>query len=610
MVTVSTDIALPAGPIKPREYQKEQMASIYEAHDRGVTSQLISSPTGTGKTITFALFAKEFDQKTLVIAHTQELIQQAVDKIQMVWPGVDIGICQGEHKEYDHQVIVASIQSASQEDRLDQLQKQGFSLLIIDEAHHAVASTYLRVASKLGFLPPKKARQSEKLLLGFTATAIRGDRLPLGNVFQEIVFRRSIGSMIRVGYLADLRGRKCQAVADLGRVDMSSDGSDFHIKQLVSAIDTKQRNQLIVKAYQEHGDGKKALAFTADVNHAKHLAEEFMDQGIPAAAVYGAMPSQTREAVLSLFSSGEIQVITNCMVLTEGYDQPDIECLLMARPTKSPTLYTQMVGRGTRIHPGKKECLVLEFTDNDYDVCDLGTLEGIPLEQDQSLSEALTLKIKKEPKRMDASEIISEEYDLIDRSAFCWLRVADKYKIDIDTDKGHYILLLPMGKGKYHALLYQYDLRSEWITNQPVDIDYAQGLAEDWLREHATTTLIDRKARWRNDPATKRQKNLMRVLGISWKKGITKGESSDAISQVRSKESESNYEDAAPDMMQELKDNKIYPGDCVTMVEADKLLRTLAAVRNGGRHARRYIDQALDAGGPPDITRSAALEKS
>lgn len=544
----------------------------------------------------------------MVIAHTQELIQQAVDKIQMVWPDVDIGVCQGEHKKYENQVIVASIQSASQEFRLGKLKQQDFALLIIDEAHHAVADTYQKVAEQLGFLPPQKALQSGKLLLGFTATAVRGDRRPLGDVFQEIIFRRSIGSMIKAGYLADLRGKKCRAVADLRGVGSNSDQTDFNTKQLVAAINTHQRNQIIVEAYKTYCDNKKGLAFTADVNHAQDLAKAFMCDGIPAAAVYGAMPDKERAAILSLFSTGELRVITNCMVLTEGYDQPDIECLLMARPTKSATLYTQMVGRGTRIHPTKTECLVIEFTDNDHDVCSLGTLEGVEIQSDQTLLEALEQADKQEEAfTANTRQAITEDYDLIGRSAFTWFPLPGKrYKIDINNKLGHFILLIPTKTGRYYVLLYRYNVRCLWLTNGPVGIEYAQGMAEDWLRENETTVLVDRKADWRKQPATRRQINTMNQFGIKWEPGITKGEGADKLSQFFNKINESDYSKPTQELVDKLHEKRIYPGEGLIKSEAKQLLNLLSAAEQGVPGAKDVLIHAIHTGDPPKVKRQVS----
>ena len=335
--------------ISLRPYQTECITAIHNSKARGISRQLVSMATGLGKTVIFASLAKQMRCRTLIIAHRDELIAQAAEKIGLIWEGsVEIGIVKAERHEPNAQIVIASIQSACRDQRLADLQKAGFDLCIIDEAHHATAPTYERLIRELGFM----AGNSAKLLLGVTATPKRGDGVGLASIFQEIVFNRSIAWGIKNGYLSPLTGRRIKTRESLKGVQ--TQGGDFVAAQLSRAINVPGRNRLIVESYQRYGgDRKKTIAFTADVQHALDLASMFKAASIPSAAIHGKMGLDERRHVLSLFEDGEIRVITNCGVLTEGFDSPMVDCIVLARPTRSSGLYVQCVGRGTRVSPGK-----------------------------------------------------------------------------------------------------------------------------------------------------------------------------------------------------------------------------------------------------------------
>ena len=216
--------------ILPREYQIEALEAVASARTRGITRQLISLPTGCGKTVVFALLAKEFNGKTLVIAHTEELISQAVAKLKTVWPEVDIGVVKAKSDEVDAQVVVASIQTISRDRRLQRLKDQNFELLIIDEAHHAAATSYMKVVKELGFFND----DNNKLLVGVTATPKRGDGVGLKSIFQEITFDRSMSTMIRAGYLSPLHGK--QVFTEIELHNVGTRNGDFLSSELAKII--------------------------------------------------------------------------------------------------------------------------------------------------------------------------------------------------------------------------------------------------------------------------------------------------------------------------------------------------------------------------------------
>ena len=275
--------------LKPREYQTSAVAAVLEKWRQCVTRQIVSLPTGTGKTIIFGLLAKEFNKKTLVLAHRNELLSQAVEKMLFVNPGADIGIFKAaERNGLNREICVASIQTATR--HTDKLKERDFSLCICDEAHHASANSYVKVFEDLGFMDG----DASKLLLGVTATAFRADGQALGEVFEEIVFERSILAMIRAVYLVDIRGIAIGTDTSIERVKTRA--GDFAIDELEEAVDTPERNSLITKAYLEHGENRPGIVFAVSVQHAHNIADAFQNQGVSCAPVWGDMDSDEHNA--------------------------------------------------------------------------------------------------------------------------------------------------------------------------------------------------------------------------------------------------------------------------------------------------------------------------
>jgi ATP-dependent helicase IRC3 len=218
-----------------RDYQLECLETVLNESKAGIRRQLLSLPTGSGKTVCMAAIAKTINKKTLILAHREELITQAVDKFQMFWPEVSIGICMAGRDEIDNQIVVGSVQSCSRPKHLEKLMEQGFDLMMIDEAHHSSADSYQNVINNLGF-----GNGSKKLLVGVTATPQRADSQGLGTTFDKITFSRSIGTMIKAGYLSPVVGRKILTSFIFQKIATS--GGDFVISDLAEAMNTPERN--------------------------------------------------------------------------------------------------------------------------------------------------------------------------------------------------------------------------------------------------------------------------------------------------------------------------------------------------------------------------------
>lgn len=423
-----------------RPYQAEALAAIHLNHAAGITRQLIALPTGAGKTVVFSSLAHARGPNALIIAHRSELISQAAAKLELFYPG-EVGILQADRREIDAPVLVASIQSAK--NHLPALAARGDRTLIIDEAHHAAAATYRTLAHALGFMAP----DPDRLLLGVTATPARGDGIGLDCLFEKISFERSILELMAEGYLADLRGIHVKTETNLSQVGITA--GDFTTSELAQAINTPTRNLIIAQALQRFGQ-VPAVAFCADVQHSLDLAAVLTAQGFKAAAVSGMTPAPERESILNALAAGDLDVVTNCNVLTEGFDCPPLRSLLMARPTKSSSLFTQMIGRGTRLHPGKTECLILEFSDNRPEICTLATLTGLPVKDGESVKEARERReYERKPSENDERlvSVTVEPFDLFKRSRFGWYQ-NDAGRWILNTQAG-YIVIMQNSLGRW-----------------------------------------------------------------------------------------------------------------------------------------------------------------
>lgn len=556
--------------LEPRPYQTECLESILDRRANGITRQLVSLPTGCGKTVVFAMAAKELQSRTLVIAHSEELITQAKKKFEVIWPDAPIGIVKAGSNQVDGQVVLASIQTAHRDARLRELIRQDFRLCVVDEAHHATAPSYRKLLQELGFM----SGNCDKLLLGVTATPKRGDGIGLASVFEEIIFERSIETMIRAGYLSPLIGKRIVTKTDLKGVGIAQ--GDFIAAQLSRAINTTSRNQLIVDNFLEIAQGrKKAIAFCADVKHAQDLAEAFNRRGIKAATIFGAMDKEARKQVLQDFSDGKFQVLTNCAVLTEGFDEGAIDLVFLARPTASCTLFTQMIGRGTRLFPTKSDCLILDFCDNctRHDLCTFKNTLGdavTPLFDQERDGE---LEPVDESDKCGIDEIRGanevgcrldriQNIEFFDSSKFAWNQVGDSWHLVLSQDR--HIWLRKVGDG--YLIVAHSNGEVIKLSNRPLPLDYSLGIAEDWSRKQTTKNAWARKdAPWRAQPATQKQLDALAKGGVKFDHGITKGEAFEILDSRMS-------EPATSKQLFFLKVNHIPITPGLTKIEAGKLI--------------------------------------
>ncbi|KAI9499875.1 P-loop containing nucleoside triphosphate hydrolase protein, partial [Coemansia spiralis] len=352
-----------------RPYQQECLDICMDNFSQGVKRQAVSLPVGSGKTVIFSNLIKlikpptRLATKTLVLAHRRELLEQAATQIKKAAPDLLVEIDQGTRVASPvADVIVASVPTLGHRTngRLSRYDPKRFKLVVIDEAHHAAANTYLRVVKHFG----QDEADSDTLVWGCSATLFRYDDRDLADVFDKVVYHKHFIAMIREGYLSKIKLTTVRTRNSLENVRRFK--GDFAVKALSEAVNNEARNKAIVKAYETMAAGKRksTLVFAVDVEHAKQLCAMFVNYKIRAEVVLGTTKTAERERILQNFRSGKLPVLVNCGILTEGTDIPNIDCMLMARPTCSPILFQQMLGRGMRLFPGKEDCLVLDFVDS------------------------------------------------------------------------------------------------------------------------------------------------------------------------------------------------------------------------------------------------------
>ena len=332
-----------------RPYQIEAKNSIFEEWDKGVNKTLLVLPTGCGKTIVFAKVTEDCvrrGDRVLILAHRGELLDQAADKIKTA---TGLG-CATEKAEKTclgswYRITVGSVQTLMREKRLGQFPSDYFKTIIIDEAHHCISDSYQRV---LQHFPDAK-------VLGVTATPDRGDMRNLGEYFDSLAYEYTLPKAIKSGYLSPIKALTLPLKIDMSGVGIQA--GDFKAGDIGTALDPYLHS--IADEMAKYCKNRKTVVFLPLVKTSQKFRDILCSKGFQAAEVNG--ESQDRAEILADFDAGKYNVLCNSMLLTEGWDCPSVDCIVVLRPTKVRSLYSQMVGRGTRLCPGKDHLLLLDF---------------------------------------------------------------------------------------------------------------------------------------------------------------------------------------------------------------------------------------------------------
>ena len=332
-----------------RPYQQQARERIHAEWENGHTRTLLVLPTGTGKTIVFASVAADqvrAGDRVLILAHRGELLEQAADKLQR-----STGLVSAVEKADAtclntwFRVVVGSVQTLQRTARLERFSHDYFGTIIIDEAHHAITDGYRRILDYFG-----SAKE-----LGVTATPDRGDMRNLGEVFDSLAFEYKLTDAIKEGYLCRIMAQTIPLKLDISSVTMS--GGDYAVGDLGTALDPYLEQ--IAAEMAQRCKGRKTVVFLPLIKTSQKFRDLLNSHGFRAAEVNG--QSTDRKEVLADFDAGKYNVLCNSMLLTEGWDCPSVDCVVVLRPTKVRNLYSQMVGRGTRLSPGKSDLLLLDF---------------------------------------------------------------------------------------------------------------------------------------------------------------------------------------------------------------------------------------------------------
>ena len=365
-----------ARPFQARAYQLVAVETVLERVSAGRRRLLLHLPTGAGKTVIATLLLERLRRerpglRVLFVAHRKEIVDQTARTLRRHIPGLDVQVEQGARRvEGTPEVVVASVQSlVGRKAGYDPAQ---FGLIICDECHRALAPSWTEVLQYFG-----AGLMANGVLLGLTATPRRTDGRSAQEVFDEVAYEITRAELQDLGYLSPMRYFSAQADLNLDRVKKK--GGDFQVSSLSAVMNTPPIRHLTLEAWRERGMGRKTLAFCAGVDHAEAVAADFREHlGARCAVVSGR--SRDRDEILAAFRDGELDVVANYGVLTEGYDEPSIECVLMARPTTSPLVYTQCLGRGLRPSEGKHFCTVIDIVDRSATPLQYGAshMAGLP----------------------------------------------------------------------------------------------------------------------------------------------------------------------------------------------------------------------------------------
>lgn len=568
------EVAKPAIPvIQARPYQVAAVeTSLRALVEDNVYRQVVHMATGTGKTVLFGLLMGQVPPprpkatKVLTLAHRDELIDQAHDAIKRLHPNLRIEVEQGDRwASSDADVIVASVPTLGREDksdeggfgrRLKRFNPNEFKMIWIDECHHVMASTYQRILEYFGTKNP----DNRILLWGCSATPNRSDGIGLSTTFDEIVFSYGLIPAIEDGWLSRIRAIRVTTETNLSTVKVTA--GDWNLGGLSDTIDNEERNEQIFAAWQEHCQGKRysTMVFCATVAHVYSLIEKFREHGVEAEGADGGTNKDKRKSIVDRFRNREIEVLMNCALWTEGSDFPCMDALIMARPTQSPVLFTQILGRATRLYPGKEDALIIDMVDAcaGKKLMTVPSLLGMDPEFDMEGEDAV--KSYKEIEEMfeenpsvtkaanlkEAKKIVSEHLNLFESgveddvireaSRFLWKKIGDNYVLRMKNER--FVTISQNLLGKYEIVCHDSGDRSVVRTRN--DIASAINAADNFVSEHFpdAPVLLDRNAGWREAAMSAAQmaffeKHHLRIPRDSQGEiTMTKGEASNAIDEA------------------------------------------------------------------------------
>jgi superfamily II DNA or RNA helicase len=519
-----------------RPYQGEARDAAIAEWEKGTLATLLTAAPGTGKTeVGLAILETEWLRcrldRALWLGHRTELIAQPRDRIRRHFPLLDslpVGIVEAEQDDCGAQIVIATVQTASQEARLARLLDGiAFTHLVIDEAHHGVAETYLRVVHRL------RARNPALRILGLTATPRGGSGARgLGDLFQSVAFSFTLRKAIRAGVLAPFEANAVELPVSFRDVHVSH--GDYQQEQAGAVLSHPQALAVIVKAWRQYAEGRPTLAFTASVQQAHALAATFQNAGIAAAAVDGNTPRDERADIVDRFTRGHVPVLCNCLVFTEGVDLPLASCMVQARPTPSDALYAQMLGRILRLAPGKTSALVLDFVPKDsrdlYTSADLRETRPQPAAAaDGRVARSFAVTADGEEIDGTPEELHLRVLEYLERDPLAWR--FDGQFATTTISAGRTAAVVALDSSRYALYVVERGADGEpSMARRLREMDAWEDAVEATRQLVAAKDqiLADRTAPWRRHPASEKQIAQLRRMGL-WTPGMTKGEAAERM---------------------------------------------------------------------------------
>ncbi|KAF8640629.1 hypothetical protein AX17_000289 [Amanita inopinata Kibby_2008] len=367
-----------------RPYQNQCLDTCIDTLASGVTRIGVSLPTGSGKTTVFVSLLSRISPpsanptavRSLIVVNSVELARQSAERVASLFPHWTVEIEQGSKYKASGlaDVTIATYQTLLSNDRISKFDPNTIKAVIVDEAHHAAAPSYRKLLAHFDqnihspnpeFMP--SIIKHKIPIIGFSATFSRHDGLALGSVFERIVYHRDFLEMIKENWLCNVRFTSVKANINLKSVTVNSRTGDFNPSSLAQVVNTETINDLIVRTWIDRASTRRStLVFCVNVRHVVALTQMFRKYGIDARYVYSGTPTSERKALIATFKAGDFPVLLNCAILTEGADIPNIDCVVVARPTRSRNVFAQMIGRGMRLskETDKADCRIIDFVDS------------------------------------------------------------------------------------------------------------------------------------------------------------------------------------------------------------------------------------------------------
>ncbi|KAA8906630.1 P-loop containing nucleoside triphosphate hydrolase protein [Sphaerosporella brunnea] len=579
----------PLQPLQLRDYQEECINAVVEHVEKGHRRMGVSLATGSGKTVVFTQLISRLlhpsrpkhATRTLILAHRTELVQQAHDHCRRTYPDLTIDVEMASLKASGTaDITIASIQSITSGSRIEKFDPSSYKLILIDEAHHAVAQRYMDTLDYFGVLDMEKGDPHMKpILVGVSATLSRNDGLALGKVLDYIVYHRDYVDMIEDNWLCPVKFTTVQTNVDLSRVRAT--GNDFAVGELSRAVNTDQANETVVRSWlQKARQRESTIVFCVDISHVNEITAKFRQYGIDARPVTSLTTAQDRKDRLAAFRTKQFPVLVNCGVFTEGTDIPNIDCVLLARPTKSKNLLIQMIGRGMRLHPDKKDCHVIDMVGSiERGVATVPTLFGLDPDElldDESMEAAKTRVSERKAAEAGAAAAAAAATPLSDAkprqapfvsftnypdvfslladsrqdlhirsiSPLCWVSISPS--LHVLSMRSGFLKIFPSPNHPdtwdvTATLELPKELKLNFVKAPPrmvvsnaASLELAVKAADTFALSKHPMILLSTNAAWRKGPASEGQRALLeKVKGLKPADTLTKGHAGDMITRMR-----------------------------------------------------------------------------